>query len=67
MCFGSDIWARQLEHSIGGLQCQGHCVEMLSVEAVEISMLMCDDFLLLFPKRLCMPVFRLSLCIQQPE
>ena len=39
MCFGGDIRARQLEHSIGGLQDQGYCVEWLSllnVEAVEI-------------------------------
>ena len=39
MCFGGDIRARQLEHSIGGLQDQGYCVERLSllnVEAVEI-------------------------------
>ena len=50
MCFGN-IWARQLEHSIGGLQSQGYCVERLSllliyVEAVEIFfMLMRDNVL----------------------
>ena len=39
MCFGGDIRARQLEHSSGGLQGQGYCVEKLSllnIEAVEI-------------------------------
>ena len=39
VCFGGDILARQLEHTIGGLQGQGYCVEKLSlpnVEAVEI-------------------------------
>ena len=39
MCFGGNIWARQLEHSIEGLQSQGYCVEglsLLNVEAVEI-------------------------------
>ena len=48
MCFGGNIRARQLEHSIGSLQGQGCCVERLSllnVEAVEILfMLMPDDF-----------------------
>ena len=55
MCFGGDIRARQLEHSVGGLQSQGYCVERLSllnVEAVEIFfMLMRDNLLLLFLKR----------------
>jgi len=55
VCFGGDIQARQLERGIGGLQGQGYFVERLSllnVEGVEIFvMLMCDDFLLLFPKR----------------
>jgi len=55
VCFGGDIRARQLERSIGGLQGQDYCVERLSllnVEAVEIFfMLMCDNFLLLFPRR----------------
>ena len=27
MCFGGDIRARQVEHSIGGLLGQGYCVE----------------------------------------
>ena len=39
MCFGGDIWAWQLEHSIEGVQSQAYCVERLSllnVEAVEI-------------------------------
>ena len=31
VCFGGDIQARQLEHSIGGLQGQGYCVERLSL------------------------------------
>ena len=57
MCFGGDIRARQLEHSVGGLLGQGYCVERLSllkVETVEIHkffMLMRDNFILLFPKR----------------
>ena len=54
MCFGGDIQARELEHSIGGLQSQGYCLERLSllnIEAVEIFfMLMRDNFLLLFLK-----------------
>ena len=54
MCFGSDIQARELERSIGGLQSQGYCLERLSllnIEAVEIFfMLMRDNFLLLFLK-----------------
>ena len=73
----ADIRGRELKHSVGSLQGQGYCVERLglnlhNVEAVEIFfMLMCDDFLLLFPgpskDYACMTVFRLSLCIQQPE
>jgi len=57
VCFGGDIRARQLEHSVGGLLGQGYCVERLSllkVETVEIHkffMLMRDNFILLFPKR----------------
>ena len=57
MCFGGDIRARQLEHSVGGLLGQGYCVERLSllkVETVETHkffMLMRDNFILLFPKR----------------
>ena len=55
MCFGGDIQARQLEHSIGGLQGQGYCVErlnLLNIEAVEIFfVLMGDDFLLLYLKK----------------
>ena len=76
MCFGGDIRNRQLECTIGGLQGQGYCVERFSlhnIEAVEIFfMLMRDDFFLLFPglkykDYVCLTVFRLSLCIQQPE
>ena len=47
MCFGGDIWARQLERSIGGLQGQGYCVERLSllnVEAVEIFFMLIAQF-----------------------
>ena len=54
MCFCGDIRAKQLEHSIGGLQGQGYCVErlsLLSVEAVEIFFMLMRDFLLLFLKR----------------
>ena len=54
VCFGVDVRARPLERSIGGLRGESYCVERLSlhinVEAVEILfMLMCDNFLLLFP------------------
>ena len=79
MCFGGDIRARQLEHSVGGLLGQGYCVERLSllkVETVETHkffMLMRDNLHFAISKKassmdyVYLTVFRLSLCIQQPE
>ena len=77
MCFGGDIRARQLERIIGGLQGQGYCVErlnLLNVEAVE-NFFHADAVRLPFAiskdasskDYVCLTVFRLSLCIQQPE
>ena len=71
VCFGGDIRARQFKRSIGGLLGQGCCVERLSlhnIEAIEIFfMLICDDFILLFPKRPQVRTSYVCLCIQQRE